>query len=73
VIDDSRNAADSVPQQRSRIDEIRHAGLDPYPRLAVDPCALTCEEFLERYKNLGNNETIEEESVVVYGTSGRPL
>lgn len=51
---------------QERVQEIRNACSDPYPRLAVDERTLSCAEFRSRYSELENNESVED-TVVVSG------
>ncbi|KAI2788926.1 Lysine--tRNA ligase [Penicillium oxalicum] len=52
---------------QERVQEIRNACADPYPRLAVDSRTLSCADFRTRYAYLKENESVEEDSVVVSG------
>ncbi|KAJ5444371.1 Lysine--tRNA ligase [Penicillium daleae] len=52
---------------QERVQEIRNACAEPYPRLAVDSRTLSCAEFRSRYAHLKDNESVEEDSVVVSG------
>ena len=55
--------------QRSRINEVTNAQSNSYPRLAVDCRALSCGEFLSKYDTVRKNQTVEEDTVVIYGMS----
>ncbi|KAJ5911775.1 Lysine--tRNA ligase [Penicillium subrubescens] len=52
---------------QERVQEIRNACAEPYPRLAVDSRTLSCAEFRSRYAHLKDNESVEDDSVVVSG------
>ncbi|KAJ5477508.1 Lysine--tRNA ligase [Penicillium diatomitis] len=52
---------------QERMQEIRNACADPYPRLAVDSRTLSCADFRTRYAHLKENETVEEDSIVISG------
>lgn len=54
---------------KSRLQEIQNACPDPYPRLESDQRSVSCAEFRSRYSHLADNETVEEDSVVVHGRS----
>ena len=58
---------------QERVQEIRDACAEPYPRLAVDSRTLSCAEFRARYAHLKDNESVEEDSVVVSGRSSVPV
>jgi hypothetical protein len=58
---------------QERVQEIRNACAEPYPRLAVDSRTLSCAEFRSRYAHLKDNESVEEDSVVVSGRSPVPV
>ncbi|KAJ5807762.1 hypothetical protein N7474_009031 [Penicillium riverlandense] len=51
---------------QERLHEISNACADPYPRLAVGPRSLSCEQFRARYGQLADNESVED-TVVVTG------
>ncbi|CEJ54086.1 Putative Lysine--tRNA ligase [Penicillium brasilianum] len=66
----TRHASSTASPERAfqeRVQEIRNACADPYPRLAVDSRTLSCAEFRTRYAHLKDNESVEEDSVVVSG------
>lgn len=54
---------------QDRVQEVRNTFTDPYPRLPTDRRAVSCADFRARYAHLGNNETVEEDTVVVHGRS----
>ncbi|PLN78333.1 putative lysyl-tRNA synthetase [Aspergillus taichungensis] len=52
---------------QDRLREVQNAYADSYPRLASDSRTVSCAEFRERYNQLANNETVEDQSVIVHG------
>ncbi|KAJ5363900.1 Lysine--tRNA ligase, partial [Penicillium cataractarum] len=66
----TRHASSTASPEKAfqeRVQEIRNACVEPYPRLAVDSRTLSCAEFRTRYAHLKDNESVEEDSVVVSG------
>lgn len=57
---------------KERLQEIQNACPDPYPRLAPDSRSVSCSEFRSRYSHLVDNQTVEEDSVVVHGRPALP-
>ncbi|KMP05105.1 lysyl-tRNA synthetase [Coccidioides immitis RMSCC 3703] len=51
----------------NRIDEIKNASSNPYPRLAVSPQSTSCEHFRSQYNHIQPNETLDDVSVFLYG------
>jgi lysyl-tRNA synthetase class 2 len=64
----ARAASSASPDKafQERVQEIKNACAEPYPRLPVDRRTLSCAEFRERYSGLSNNESVED-TVVVSG------
>lgn len=62
-------AETSESPQNSRINEVKDAPSNPYPRLTVDRRALSCGEFRSKYDGIAKNETVEQDTVVIYGMS----
>ncbi|KAL4911977.1 hypothetical protein BDW62DRAFT_195728 [Aspergillus aurantiobrunneus] len=50
-----------------RVQEVREACPDPYPRLKNTNTSVDCSEFRSRYNHLANNETVENDAVIVNG------
>ncbi|KAE8351165.1 hypothetical protein BDV28DRAFT_25005 [Aspergillus coremiiformis] len=63
----SSSAASPERAFKERLQEVRNACSDPYPRLATDSRSVSCSEFRDRYGHLENNDTVEGASVVVRG------
>ncbi|EAW08287.1 putative lysyl-tRNA synthetase [Aspergillus clavatus NRRL 1] len=63
----SSNAASPEKAFRERLQEVRNACPDPYPRLPKDQRSVSCSEFRDRYSHLADNEIVEDDSVVVHG------
>lgn len=66
----ARNSSSAASPERVyqvRLQEVQEACPEPYPRLAADQRSLSCSEFTTRYSHLANNETVEDDSVVVNG------
>ncbi|CDM26443.1 hypothetical protein DTO013E5_4820 [Penicillium roqueforti] len=51
---------------QDRVQQIKDACADPYPRLAVDTRTLSCAEFRSRYAELADNDSVED-TVIVSG------
>ncbi|KAJ5746624.1 hypothetical protein N7520_011806 [Penicillium odoratum] len=51
---------------QERIQEIKSACADPYPRLVTDNRTISCKEFRSRYDGLANNDSVED-TVVLSG------
>lgn len=71
----TRHASSSASPEKAfqeRVQEIRNACAEPYPRLAVDSRTLSCAEFRSRYAHLKDNESVEDACVVVSGRSSVP-
>lgn len=71
----TRHASSSASPEKAfqeRVQEIRNACAEPYPRLAVDSRTLSCAEFRSRYAHLKDNESVEDDRVVVSGRSSVP-
>lgn len=51
---------------KERVQKIKEAHPEPYPRLRTDNRRISCKEFLSRYNHLANNETVDG-IVVLYG------
>lgn len=51
---------------QERVQEVKSAFADPYPRLAADTRSLSCHEFRTRYSELADNESVEE-TVIISG------
>ena len=51
---------------QERIQQIKDACADPYPRLAVDTRTVSCAEFRSRYAELADNDSVED-TVIVSG------
>ncbi|OJJ39665.1 hypothetical protein ASPWEDRAFT_37482 [Aspergillus wentii DTO 134E9] len=64
---DSSTTASPANAFRDRLQEVKNACADPYPRLASDQRSVSCAEFRSRYSHLADNQTVEEDSVVVNG------
>ncbi|CAG7918272.1 unnamed protein product [Penicillium olsonii] len=60
------SSASPAKALQERVQQIRDACPDPYPRLAVDQRTLSCAEFRSRYNELADNDTVED-TVVVSG------
>ncbi|PLB46675.1 lysyl-tRNA synthetase [Aspergillus steynii IBT 23096] len=66
----ARNSSTAASPERAyqvRLQEVQEACPEPYPRLAADQRSLNCSDFTTRYSHLANNETVENDSVVVNG------
>ncbi|KAL4806891.1 hypothetical protein BDV18DRAFT_138406 [Aspergillus unguis] len=50
-----------------RVEEVKKACADPYPRLQKSSSLVACSEFRSRYNHLANNETVEDDTVTVNG------
>ncbi|OJJ47793.1 hypothetical protein ASPZODRAFT_24683 [Penicilliopsis zonata CBS 506.65] len=57
---------------KARLQEIKNSCPEPYPRLATDARTLSCAEFRARYSRLDNNETVDEDTVVINAITGKP-
>ena len=72
----ARNSSTAASPERAyqvRLQEVQEACPEPYPRLAADQRSLSCSDFTTRYNHLANNETVENDSVVVNGRFGPVL
>ncbi|KAI9043076.1 putative lysyl-tRNA synthetase [Aspergillus affinis] len=63
----SSTAASPERAYQVRLQEVREACPEPYPRLAADQRSMSCSDFTTRYGHLANNETVEDDSVIVNG------
>ncbi|KAJ9299117.1 hypothetical protein DTO271G3_3359 [Paecilomyces variotii] len=63
----SSTTASTEKAFKDRLQEVRNACPEPYPRLAIDSRTLSCSEFRSRYEYLANNETAEGHTVAVNG------
>ncbi|KAF9889933.1 hypothetical protein FE257_006807 [Aspergillus nanangensis] len=63
----SSSAASPDRAFKDRLQEVQSACADPYPRLATDDRTVSCVDFRSRYSYLANNETVEDDTVVVHG------
>ncbi|KAJ5636746.1 uncharacterized protein N7484_010059 [Penicillium longicatenatum] len=64
-----RNASSASSPEKSfqeRVQGIKSAHADPYPRLAVDARTMSCKEFRSRYDGLANDDSVED-TVVISG------
>ncbi|KAL2003328.1 hypothetical protein VTN02DRAFT_4238 [Thermoascus thermophilus] len=52
---------------RDRVQEVKNACPEPYPRLPPDGRSLSCSEFRSKYDYLADNETIEDDTVTING------
>ncbi|GFF33144.1 lysyl-tRNA synthetase [Aspergillus lentulus] len=52
---------------RYRLEEVKNACSDPYPRLSSDNRSLSCAAFRDRYSHLTSNQTVEDDTVIVNG------
>ncbi|KAJ5338629.1 hypothetical protein N7452_005357, partial [Penicillium brevicompactum] len=60
------SSASPAKALQERVQQIKDACADPYPRLAVDTRTVSCAEVRSRYSELADNETVED-TVVVSG------
>ncbi|KAK2850709.1 hypothetical protein FQN49_005393 [Arthroderma sp. PD_2] len=64
---------------QTRVSDIQKTWPSPYPRIGCEPSSLTCAEFRSKYDGIQPNETIEGDTVVLYGrirsqrTAGKKL
>ncbi|KAE8149671.1 hypothetical protein BDV25DRAFT_124064 [Aspergillus avenaceus] len=65
----SSSAASPERAFRERLQEVQSVCPDPYPRFAPTHHSVSCSEFRSRYSHLENNETVENDSVIVCGRS----
>ncbi|PKX89514.1 putative lysyl-tRNA synthetase [Aspergillus novofumigatus IBT 16806] len=63
----SSSAASPDKAFRHRLEEVRNACSDPYPRLPSDNRSLSCAAFRDRYSHLTSNQTVEDDTVVING------
>ncbi|KAJ9488912.1 hypothetical protein VN97_g4380 [Penicillium thymicola] len=63
-----KNGSTSSPGKalQDRVQQIKDACADPYPRLAVDARTVSCAEFRSRYAELADNDSVED-TVIVSG------
>lgn len=65
------NSAKASPEKafKDRLQEVKNACPELYPRLATDTRKVSCSEFRSRYEHLEPNQTIEADTVVLHGRS----
>ncbi|KAJ5859180.1 hypothetical protein N7534_004457 [Penicillium rubens] len=63
-----KNSSTASPGKafQERVQQIKDACSDPYPRLAVDTRTVSCAEFRSRYAKLADNDSVED-TVIVSG------
>lgn len=72
----SSSSSSASPEKafRQRLQEIRSACPDPYPRLvSSNRHVLSCADFQSRFKHLQNDQTAEEDTVQIYGRCPQPV
>lgn len=60
------SSASPAKALQERVQQIKDACADPYPRLAADQRTVSCAEIRSRYSELADNDTVED-TVVVSG------
>ena len=58
-------------EARTRMEELKRAGMLEWPRLEHDPKAMRLKTFISRYKSLEKGQVVHDETVTLRGTSGR--
>ena len=56
-------------EARTRMEELKRAGMLEWPRLEHDPKAMKLKAFISRYKSLEKGQVVHDETVTLRGTS----